>query len=491
MRRSFLTITAAFLILFTGCNPEGPKWKYSPFSKAVIQINIINKPPISYFINTENRTLIPWKYYESEPAKIEQPGKYNHSVEIDCPSIVQTNFGEETFNVLVFPGDTTYMNIEFIEGGYEITFTGDAKAINTYYLEKKLEFGVLESYQRYYFQTKSRSGLNKIKQTIDSFSNRQLFFLDNYIPIKKLSDHFIQFEKSEIIYTGINDKMNAPNRWFNLSNTDDYYNFLEKIEVDNQGAAFSSNYLQFLDEYFELMESIKFNDNLSRSDAIQYLALQRIEFSNKHLTGSNKDVYKLLNFSKIIPFHEDTEYIDSLAIALQIKNHEPLLKLVGTRDEQGYGIINLEAGKSIPEFYASDENYDMVSIRDFQDYILLLRFYSPHNDLFKISSLVLSSINNMYKENKNLKLLNICIDCETQVWLDSASNNGFNIINLIAEGNWNRKLKHTYGITDNQKYVLLSQDNLYVNKFEFIPENIQETIDSLLGNSKYHEIEIR
>ena len=179
MKNPFLIIAISLLILFAECDPEGPKWKYAPFSKAVIQFNIINDPPVPYYVNTASHTLIPRDYYESDPTKIEQPGKYNHSFEIDRPSIVRTNFGEQKFNVFVFPGDTTYMNIEFIEGGYEITFTGDAKAINTYYLEKKLEFGVLESYQRYYFQTKSRSGLNKIKQTIDSFSNRQLFFLDN------------------------------------------------------------------------------------------------------------------------------------------------------------------------------------------------------------------------------------------------------------------------------------------------------------------------
>jgi len=481
------------LIFLISCTTlkDKKKWKYSPFSKAVIQVNVIDDPPIPYFFKTTSNTLIPRGRYESESTIIEQSGKYNHSVEIDCPSIVRTNFGEEVFTVLVFPDDTTCMNIDFIEGGYEITFSGDTKAINTYYLEKKLEFGVLESYQRYYFQITTRSGLDKIKQTIDSFTTRQLVFLDNYKPIKKLTDHFIQFEKSEIRYEGITQKIQASNsRRFNLPFSDEYFNFLDLTEIDNPGAVFSSSYLWFLDKYFELKEKIEYNSNLTRSEAIQESALKLIDISNRQLTGYTKDVYNLYNFCRIIPYRTDEDYIDSLAVVYQIKNYQPLLKLIGATDEKGYDVEKLIQGKTISEFYASDEKYNLTSVRDYQDYILLIRFYSSQEEFFNSCNPEFSKIGNKYIENENIKLLNICLDSEIQPWLDSISNNRSNIINLIVEGSWNRKLKKTYGIAENQVFVLLNQENIYVDEFENLHGDIQERIDSLLRTSKYHEIEI-
>ena len=457
-----------FLLLLTviSCNSirEKNKWKYMPFSNTVVQINLVNDPIASYYVSLSD------DMYDDHPniLELKQRGEYFLPMEIDMPGKVPFYFGEQTYNIFLFPEDTSIINIEFMEDGYKMSFSGSTKNINRYYTEKKLNFGYLDFRDTYEIQLISNTEYNKVIEKADLITAGELSFLDNYESSNKLSRQFKNYERNEILYSGLLYKIQGSDRYSTFSKRkrsfpSDYYDFLENVVANGQ-AIYSKIYLEFLDEYMAWKYPVEQDGKLNWQVQLKKSFETNMQNAENELTNQPLEIYKIHKFSQLIPYYSDTASIDSIARKYQITKYERLFRIAGTKDKDGPFSEKLMPGDTIPDHYVTDNQYNQVSIREFKNYYLILHFYTMSNDssTTQISKLRDGLIK--YEKDDRVKLLNICLGCDYDQWAKSSVITKSPGTNLSVKYGWEEYLRKWFAIKGMPHFAILDIGNvLYYN----------------------------
>lgn len=480
-----LPVYLLFLILISCSSAkEKKKWNYMPFSHTVIQLNFMNDPGVKYFVNAEGVTNIPSHGYETKALEIDKKGTHFLSMEIDRPSKVKTNLGEQAYYVFVFPEDTSVIDIEFTENGYEIAFSGLAKNINYYYLEKTIEFGhleLLEPYELLRYQASSSDHPQLIEQ-IDSITDQEFMFLENYKSPGKLSKLFQNYERAEIFYAGLMCKMDAMdgnkrrtrNHEISASILDDF-----SRHINNDQAIFSERYFEFINEYMIRKYHMEFEKGPPRHIRLKKYISNAMGKAKNELSGKTLEIYKLDKFSRLVQYYSDPAKIDSIVQLYEISNYKKLMKIAGTLDEEGRKIITLKVGYPTPDFYISNDSGDLISIRDYKDKCLVLRFHNIYDDA--TDNHELENIVQKNRDDKQIEILNICLGCEYEQWQRNIKKHKSPGNNLIAEAGWENILSDYFNIDILPHYTLLDTGNVFYQNITNV-SYANNDIDSLLKN---------
>lgn len=483
----YFTGLSYFILFFQlSCNTqEKKKWKYTPFSQGVIQLNIMNDPGVSYYVTVEDYSrYIPRGWSGSQTKKIDQKGDYALFADLEKPGKIYLNFGEQSFTFFLFPKDTTIMHIKFFNDGYDVSFSGISSRINRYYLEKGIRFKSPSINNVFELIRHSSTNHELISVKIDSLVDEQLAFLDEYKSKHRLSGNFLDYEQSEIMYSGLLFKITLPSfldrqRYYSGTISDDYFDFINDTEIDNSKAIYSKSYFNFLDEYMKLKYPFE------EDDSQNWIAQLKTQTSNEliniknELSGGVLNIYNLKKFSYLIPHLSDTIEINSIIRQFNIVNYKPILKLAGTRNEEGRKIKKLTPGTKISKTYATDVNGNLVSLRNYMDKPLLLAFYDTLNSPTSSNE----SITDLYKLEKIEKInyINICVGCDFEKWKTSHAEESLDVIELVAEFNWGESIKDYFDLKKMPHYVLLDTGNVFCRNITD-QSVLKISIDSLLVN---------
>lgn len=471
------------LILFLGCNQDKDvgNLRYTPFSNSVIKIHYFTNTLDTIYVKVLANTNIPRSGNESNNLILIDSGTYLMNIMIDRPVSSQLVIGDNHYNVLIEPNDT--MQIEIKNGnGLRLTFTGKNKEINEYYLQKKERLGYTDIRHPLYKQVTSKSTYRSVKQSTDSIVNVELVFLENYKKTNNLPFWFIDYELAEIIYSGAGFKTVIPSvtrrfKTFSDSLPQDYYSYLENIQVNNQSAIYSSKYLWFLGDYF-LRAIPEEYDKLSGFPRASKVRSYVLEQSKLELSGKAKEVYQKSLFSDLLRYTSDSLEIDSLAREFEIADYKSLMKISGTKSKDGINVLNLNPGDTIPDFYVMNELDSIVSLRDFKDKVLYINFWATWCGPCIQNIPALNDMITEFADDDKIVFLNISLDSEKEKWRIAISKHKLEGINLLAEGNWPSKLKSYFNIKGIPHYVILRENNVleenFANKAPLVKDRISE-----------------
>lgn len=482
MKNLYLLI---FIVLF-GSNRvfNEADLSYSPFSNSVIEIHNLRTNSDTIHVEASANTNVPRGRSDSNILTIIGIGRYYLNIEIDRPVSSQVNIKDEIFNVLIEPNDTVKLTIKNKEN-LEIDFEDKYAEINTYYLNKKEKLGYYDIRNPLNKKLTPKSNYNSLKQSVDSITNIELAFLENYK--SNLPDWFMEFEFLEITYSGASFKTMLPNynkifKVFSDVLPDNYFNYLEDIPINNPQAILSSKYLWFLDDYFIREIPEKFN-NLSgfeRSSKIRSYILTK---SKVELSGKVKDIYHKYNFSSMIRFYKDSVEIDSLAKEFELEDYKSLIQISGTKSQNGRIMLDLNPGDTIPDFYVTNDLDSLVSIRNYTGKILYINFWATWCGPCIQNMPALNEMIEEFKDDENIAFLNICLDSEKEKWPITISKHNIQGINLIAEGNWNSRIKSYFNINGIPHYTILNENNILLENFANKAPAVKEKIIEVLSAS--------
>ncbi len=482
MRKSYY-----FLILIIGCIAEKEKqvFQYTPFSQSVVHLIFANNPADTLSIEASAVTNIPLGYNESKTLSVDKAGEYYVDIEIDRPAKSFLKIGDNQYNIFVFPEDTTHINIATVEGGFELSFSGRGKDISKYYLDKKKSLGYTDIRYPLNKSLSSKSTYKLLKQSADSVINRELLFLEKFKSSNRLPEWFLDYEHSEIVYSGAGYKTSMPKanemmKYFKDTLSNDYYDFLSHIEVDNSKAILSSHYFWFLDEYFARSLPVSENNQLVGFSRMNKFMSHKLNQSKEQLSGDVKEAYHKYNFSSMIKFYADSLAIDSIAKVFEISDYKELVRIAGIRSRSEMEMLNINKGDTIPEFVLSNSLDSLISIRSFQDIILYLNFWATWCGPCIQNIPELNKLIAQYEKNSHVNFLNICLDCERDKWLTSIAKYKLKGVNLIAEGNWNSKLRSYFNIKGIPHYTIINKGNILFENFTDKAPMVQGKLDSLL-----------
>lgn len=182
----------------------------------------------------------------------------------------------------------------------------------------------------------------------------------------------------------------------------------------------------------------------------------------------------------MIKFYSDSLAIDSVAKAFQLSGYNELVWMAGTKSRNEIQILNMNKGDTIPDFILVNNLDSLISIRAFREQVLYLNFWATWcgpciQNMPELNKMIVK-----YENNPNVKFLNICVDSERDKWLAGIVKHKLKGVNLMAEGNWNSKVRAYFNIKGIPHYAILNKGNiLFENGTDKAP-SVQHKIDAIL-----------
>ena len=481
-------ILALFFFIFS-CNPSDEKktYEYQPFSIATIEINCPEKPTDTIYVKALALTNIPPTGSKTKMQAISDSGTYHLRLYIDRPVKSQLSVGDNRYNVILYPEDTSHISAKMTESKPILRFSGKGKKINEYYLEKKKHLGYTDIRRPLNKPINSAFTYELLKKTTDSIVNKTHHFLTNYLESHSLPQWFVDYEKAEIIYSGAGFKTSLPHanqalNYFEDSVPADYYDFIEELKIDNQKAVFSTHYMWFLNDYFMMDLPKEEYQSLSGFKRVRKIKYHILKNSKKALSGNVRDIYQKTLFSDFISYFSDSSKIASLAEKFEVKNYSDLMRLANRKSKKKTEMLDLQQGDTIPNFYVINEADSLISFDKFKNQVLYINFWATWcgpclNNMPELNKMI-----GNYEENSKIRFLNICMKSEEDRWRKTLKKYNLQGTNLFAKGNWNKKISAYFNIDSYPHYTIVGKDNVLLENHTDKAPGVKKKIDSLLDN---------
>ncbi len=481
MRRK---LTPLILILSLGCSSDTVDLYHTPLAKSIIHLSLKNDLTDTLSTGVFLYTNIPNGTEASEKLSLISAGDYYLHIAIDRPAKSFLNLGNNEYILLLSPFDTTQVKINEIEQKLEISFIGNLKSINEYYLRKTQSLGYNDIRLPINKSISSLATYNSLKTSIDSIVNQELSILESFIKSHDLPIWFINYENCEIVYAGADFKMTLPlynstYKIFKDTLPGDYYSFLDVLDINNKDAILSTSYFWFLDDYFLIKSPYEEFEIYSGFSRLIKLHPYTFSQSNDQLSGIVHELYNKYRFRYLAKYCSDATVIDSLAKVFHLSDYWVQIKQL----EKGSNIKvqTLMNGDTIPNFMAIDESNNSISLSDFDSQIIYINFWATWCKPCLENMPALNDLILHYKQDNRVSFINICLDCQEENWLTTINKYRIKGINLLLEEEWNSKLKTYFNIDGIPHYVIIDKGNiLYQNHANKAPA-VKNKIDDLLN----------
>jgi thiol-disulfide isomerase/thioredoxin len=487
-------LSLIFFVLFACSNGKATSQQsagrqFKPYSDCTIQLSLESRPYDTLFAEAYVNTIIPRGRNTSKLLAIHNQGEYYLNLQIDRPCAGTLEINNKSYNVVLTPGDTTQILLSPAKEKLMLQFKGKHSEANRYYLNKKEELGYTDIRMPINQAISSRTTYNSFKDKVDSITYRELQYLEKNKVAYKLPDWFVDYERAEIKYMGASFKVVMPGHnkifsYFKDTLPTNYFDFLDNIQVSNNKALLSASYVWFLDDYFILdLPSEAFMD-LAGYTRLNNIHNHILKKSGNTLTPEVKEVFYKYLLSSTIQQYTEPARKDSLALVYQVKEYKDLVQLKPNQLQEKAIEHNLTKGNQVPNFYMTNINDSLVSIRDFKESVVFINIWATWCGPCIANMPAHNKMISQYASASDVKLINICVGSEKDKWKANLAKHKVQGVNLFVEDAWYIKLKTYFNIEGIPHYVILDKGNLlHQNKANKAPA-VKAEIDKLLQQTQ-------
>jgi len=489
MRKIALLIPVLFIISCTSNHSYFDDFRFD--QNAILEISISSvDSPVDFELYS--RHSFPMNEFNKREV-INQDTTFIVSLPSNIYDLAFIRIGDDSYmNIFTIPNDTLKISLSLdgeLNREDKISLEGSTSDIYRYYEAKRKNWMKTKGYDYYYDSTIS---LQSFTEKMDRNRISDLEFLSKYESENNLPAWFMDIEKNSILYLTAGSKLGIINYHRMAYNPDfqppdDYYSFVDDIQINNPEAYLSSTYYGFLSSYHSRNAKVDepgFINILQRTT--ETIAL--IESGNIKLDPRIEDVLlgtrlSLLYRDKYLTHSNFLQSDSILEISKTLFHNEDNYKIIkGYRDSQYTKLENLtilNPGDSAPSFYLSDQNGKFYRLSDFSGKVIYVNFWTTS------CSPCLASIpekNLLVEEfsDQPFELLNICLYSKPELWSSIIEDRDFAGTHLICKGNWSSRLRDQYLIQAFPQYALIdSEGKIITNKCEK-PEDIVDQLRTML-----------
>lgn len=387
------------------------------------------------------------------PIRLRSDGTFTVVLELEKPIVGELWLSTEAHPIYLEPGDelNLKMNAEF--NNATLSFTGRGSSHNNYLAAQKRQFRKTTAASINNEMT--QQGPKDFMQYIEGLKQTKLNLLEKHRTTSNFSPSFDAFAHADIVYWAAYYLMKY--RYENPSYQGDgmlakmpktYYGFLDDLQVSNDDALPSINYIYFADTYLDYQierekleepgkEQFYINKNAKTHFDGKSLSLLEASFYYLKLKSNDYDLY-LDNLLHYISENEYRDHVNTISLAYQKAEL-------------------LSAGKVAPDFLLRDINGQTHRLSDFKGKVVYLGFWATWCSPC-IHEMYASKRLHEELSDKNVEFMYISFDNSDRSWKNYVQAQNLTGVQLYADEGYASKVAIDYGVQSLPNYILIGGD---------------------------------
>lgn len=440
-------------------------------------LTLINTSIDSVQIQITNWYMLPWKSQEIDTI-IAPNSALTFEIVMQGYNYYDLNIGYEKFKIFSYPGSIDTIRIP---NSKNISYSGDLKEINEFLVYKGKQFNSVDAEWMSRIYATSGASFKKLININDSITEAHVQFTNN--TEYNLPEWYKNFETKRLRYLNAGWKLNSViyrKHMLNLVDTipDDFLeSTLGTLPVADEKLVGNMKYMLFLADYFHHIAYPQLKENPDYKEEYNEAINRKIGLINSGLTGLVKDAFLTFYLTDLIR-HNRNKFDENWPSI--VKDEE--LRMSIEKELNSSPI--LPTGSKLPYFYLPDTTNVFYQPANFTGKILLVNFWAtwckPCIKEFPHENALVEEF-----KGEHVEVLNICMESESGKWKEMIKKYGLKTASLLAEENWNKKLREDFDITGLPHSVLVDwKGNVVQNNCPAASENINEHISKLLKKMK-------
>ncbi len=355
---------------------------------------------------------------------------FHFDVSLKSSTTATVKLGDKSIDLYLQPGYDLKMNLEGNDLYYNLSFSGKGSEINNYFVAISAAFRdteiELETNIRY-------SNPAAFKVFLENLKTEKLKFLRSYLQSHTLTAEVIKYARADINYWYAFNLMNYPyehaifhNQTAPISVPDDYYDFMDKIPINNSGALPNKYYIYYLQDF------LSFN-----ADRLENKGKSRLELADKYLEGKPLYFYKALQHSIAIKRDHNPEAEKNAAHFINNNPYKLYGEFVKLAYHESRGITE---GIIAPAFELADKDGNIVALEDYKGKVVFLDFWAtwcrPCTRLLPVHQKLQKQF-----EGDNVVFLYVSLDKNANSWRRYLEKGTFPGKHLFAKEEMTKKYK--------------------------------------------------
>jgi peroxiredoxin len=434
----------------------------------------------SIVFETEFYNFFPSDVIENKLILRNENGTEQLTFNIQHPQKLEFGFEDFYTTCFLVPNDTLEVYLDFNSTKNikkNIKYHGKYAPISDYYKTKELHFDKSDFNHPKAIAFNMAKTIADYTTTIDSLTQDELEYINNYPNKKLLPNWFVDYEVNEIKSSTAKSKIDIIRyrRYFlkqDIIIPNNYYKDISEFMSNCPNSILSHQYPYYLLSYFQHIEPHLINppDTISNKDYHKML----INLSLKNLDKQTSDIFLTFYLDMIIEQNKLNN--EAYSLYYDTINDNQLKAYLDDRKENA---IKLKPGDNSPPFFLPDMNGKKWELKDFIGNVVYISFWYPGCKPCLMEFPDENKLSEKFK-NKKVKIINICTNSTMESWKLASEKYDLKTINLYANDTLDDFIEKNYDINSYPQHVLIDQNGKIIQNKCAKPNKIENEINLLL-----------
>lgn len=375
------------------------------------------------------------------------------SISLTYPDFI--SFNQNNFRVWLIPGKTLHCSISSISP-FKISFMGELSSINEYYASFDRHFNnTIQESEPYYLAGEKNKNFNEFIFLSDSITMLSLGFLDNYkgyLPqwFKKSEYWRLRYNQGFRNYNVPFAKEFSSGKKIDLQ--EKYFSFEKQLPIYNPEMALNAEYIWYIK--FFLRRKILLN-NPKETD-ISKAAIMLVDS-----ICPRKELAHILKAAFFFEVYKQSKIEYKSLLESQLKDtltKNRIDSLIKANYE--FPVV----GKIIPNIRMEDLQNNKLDLYSFKGKYLILNFWATWCKPC-IKEIPFENTLAEHYLNKNLTILNICVESKKETWYGLLQNQKSSVKNFIIDEIEFKKIKRKFNLDAYPRSILIAPDLKVLNNY--------------------------